>query len=225
MPRPDLAAIGVKYRRVPVLSIGRDIYCDSALILEKLEQFYPGSNMNGKTGTDKALIKLLQKWTDLEVFARACECIPADFAVMKEPTFLKDREELWGREWSKERQTRMRGEALQTMKDNFEFLETMMSDDGRKWILESDGPSLADINGELSLPHFSSCCAPSRICPDPLLTGASYVGIRLAFRDDSRRIAGGSFFGQELSQDICVAGEIPGSFGRCQNKTWPASCD
>jgi glutathione S-transferase len=146
MPRPDLAAIGVKYRRIPVLSIGRDLYCDSALILEKLEKLYPGSHMGGKTGTDKALIKLLQKWTDLDVFPRACESIPPDFPAMSDPTFLKDREELWGREWSKERQERMRAEALQSMRDNFEFLETMMSDE-RKWILESDGPSLADING------------------------------------------------------------------------------
>lgn len=147
MPRPDLAAIGVKYRRIPVLSIGRDIYCDSALILDKLEQLYPGSHMGGKTGTDKALIKLLQKWIDLDVFSRACETIPSDFPVMSNPAFLKDREELWGREWSKERQERMRAEALQAMKDNFEFLEMMISNNGREWILESDGPSLADING------------------------------------------------------------------------------
>jgi glutathione S-transferase len=149
MPRPDLAAIGVKYRRIPVLSIGRDIYCDTALILDKLEQLYPGSRMGGKTGTDKALIKLLQKWTDLDVFSRACESIPPDFPAMSNPASLKDREELWGREWSKERQERMRAEALQSMRENFEFLETMMSDEGKKWILESDGPSLADINGTL----------------------------------------------------------------------------
>lgn len=103
--------------------------------------------MGGKTGTDKALIRLLHKWTDLDVFPRACETIPSDFPVMSNPAFLKDREELWGREWSKERQERMRAEALQTMKDNFEFLETMISNHGRKWILEPDGPSLADING------------------------------------------------------------------------------
>src|SRR5436305_1257605 len=75
MPRPDLAAIGVKYGRIPVLPIGRDIYCDTALMLDKLEQLYPGSRMGGKTGTDKALTKLLQKWTDLDVFSRACESI------------------------------------------------------------------------------------------------------------------------------------------------------
>ena len=147
MPRPDLSAIGLKYRRIPVLSIGRDIYCDTALILEKLERLYPGSNMGGETGKDKALIKLLQKWTDFDVFPRACESIPPDFPAFSDPTFLKDREELWGREWSKKSQERMRAEALQSMRDNFEFLETMMSDNRMKWVLESDGPSLADING------------------------------------------------------------------------------
>ena len=131
MQRPDLIAIGVKYRRIPVLSIGRDIYCDTALIVDKLEQLYPGSRMGGKTGTDKALIKLLHKWTDLDIFPRACESIPLDFPAMSN---LKDREKLWGREWSKERQERMRAEALQSMRDNFEFWETMMSEtDFRVW--------------------------------------------------------------------------------------------
>lgn len=164
MPRPDLAAVGVKYRRIPVLSIGRDLYCDSALILEKLEQLYPGSHMGGTTGTDKALIKLLQKWTDLDVFARACESIPPDFPAMSDPTFLKDREELWGREWSKARQERMRAEALQSMRHNFDFLETMMADGEKEWVLESGGPSLADINGiflpsHAALPKESSDAA------------------------------------------------------------------
>jgi hypothetical protein len=93
-----------------------------------------------RRGTDRALIKLLQKWTDLDVFSRACESIPLDFPALSISAFLKDREELWGREWSKERQERMRAEALQSMRENFEFWETMMSDEGKKWILESDEP-------------------------------------------------------------------------------------
>lgn len=148
MPRPDLAALGVKYRRIPILSIGRDFYCDTALILEKLEKLYPGSEMGGKSGQDKALIKLLQKWTDLDVFSKAAECMPSEHPVFNDESFLKDREALWGRSWSKQRQAELRGEALQAMRDNFEFLETMLGD-GRPWVLESSsGPSLADINGE-----------------------------------------------------------------------------
>jgi hypothetical protein len=85
MPRPDLATIGVQYCCIPVLSIGRDIYCDTTLILDKLEQLYSGSHMAGKMGTDKVLIELLQKWTDLDVFSRACESTPPDFPAMSNP--------------------------------------------------------------------------------------------------------------------------------------------
>ena len=151
MPRPDLAAIGVKYRRIPVLSIGRDIYCDTALILDKLEKLYPGSDMGGKTAQDKALIKLLQKWTDLDIFPQAADSIPSNFPVFDDPNFLKDREALWGRTWTRERQDSVRAEALQSMRHNFELLEMMLGD-GRDFILESsNGPSLADINGEQGL--------------------------------------------------------------------------
>jgi hypothetical protein len=56
--------------------------------------------------------------------------------------FLRDREELWGREWEEERRKRMRAEALQSMRNNFEFLETMMSSEarnGRLAILPNEG--------------------------------------------------------------------------------------
>lgn len=39
LPRPDLAdQLGVKYRRIPVLAIGNDVYCDSSLIASVLER-------------------------------------------------------------------------------------------------------------------------------------------------------------------------------------------
>lgn len=37
MPKPDLLALTGGYRRTPVLQIGADIYCDSALIARRLE--------------------------------------------------------------------------------------------------------------------------------------------------------------------------------------------
>lgn len=42
MPRPDLTALGVGYRRIPVVAIGRDIYHDTRLVLRKLEVLFPG---------------------------------------------------------------------------------------------------------------------------------------------------------------------------------------
>jgi len=62
MPRPDLAALGIHYRRIPLLSIGRDIYLDTRLILRKLEGRFP----EGKLGSDKPedlfVEKLLERY-------------------------------------------------------------------------------------------------------------------------------------------------------------------
>ncbi|KHK64483.1 glutathione S-transferase family protein [Pseudomonas frederiksbergensis] len=38
MPKPDLTALTGGYRKTPVLQIGADIYCDTALIAHRLEQ-------------------------------------------------------------------------------------------------------------------------------------------------------------------------------------------
>lgn len=49
LPREDIDALGVKYRRIPIMSIGRDIYCDTRLILQKLEEKFP----NGALGASQ----------------------------------------------------------------------------------------------------------------------------------------------------------------------------
>ena len=40
MPRPVLDRLGVHYRRIPVMAVGRDIYCDSRCIIDHLERLY-----------------------------------------------------------------------------------------------------------------------------------------------------------------------------------------
>lgn len=152
LPRPDLTALGVKYRRIPVMAIGRDIFCDTLIILEKLEQLYPSAGSGAKykpigarNGTEFALEKLFEKWTDVVVFKEAAAIIPTDMDLMKNPQFQKDREELWGRKWSKEVQDGLRPAALANLRANFDFLEAVLSD-GRQWILGGNGPMLADIH-------------------------------------------------------------------------------
>src|SRR5476649_3053397 len=41
MPKPDLTALTGGYRKTPVLQIGADIYCDTALIMRELERRHP----------------------------------------------------------------------------------------------------------------------------------------------------------------------------------------
>jgi len=34
LPRQELESLGITYRRIPVLSVGKDVYCDSSLIFD-----------------------------------------------------------------------------------------------------------------------------------------------------------------------------------------------
>jgi glutathione S-transferase len=45
MPKPDLVALTGGYGRTPVLQIGADIYCDTAAILDALEQVAPAPSL------------------------------------------------------------------------------------------------------------------------------------------------------------------------------------
>ena len=41
MPKPDLIPLTGGYRRIPVLQIGADVYCDTQVILAEIERRYP----------------------------------------------------------------------------------------------------------------------------------------------------------------------------------------
>lgn len=41
LPRPILTDLGITYRRVPVVSIGKDVYCDNQAILAGLQASFP----------------------------------------------------------------------------------------------------------------------------------------------------------------------------------------
>jgi glutathione S-transferase len=44
LPRPELSdLLGIAYRRIPVLAIGNDVYCDTSLISSALERRFPPS--------------------------------------------------------------------------------------------------------------------------------------------------------------------------------------
>lgn len=87
LPRSDVDALGVAYRRIPLMALGRDIYCDTKCILDKLEALYPPSNEHPALGAGgrkaKALEILLDKWSTAIVFQSACTTIPADLAPMQ----------------------------------------------------------------------------------------------------------------------------------------------
>ncbi|KAL9596132.1 MAG: hypothetical protein Q9219_005993 [cf. Caloplaca sp. 3 TL-2023] len=150
LPREDVNALGVKYRRIPIMSVGRDIYCDTRLILQKLEQKFPTGALGASQPEQKALEKLLEQWIiDGGVFGRTAQLIPLDMPLLNDPKFVKDREDYTGRSWAKPDFSSGRPEALAHIRECFQFLESTILADGRHWVLKTEKPSLADIHGAL----------------------------------------------------------------------------
>lgn len=81
LPKPDLTALTGGYRKTPVLQVGADIYCDTALIARRLEaeksspSFYP----EGQEFTSASLAS----WADSVLFLHAVSLVfqPASLAV------------------------------------------------------------------------------------------------------------------------------------------------
>ena len=146
LPRPDLQALGIEYRRMPVLAHGKSIFCDSRLIISYLEAIFPSSNLAADSPEQEAVQKLLEAWAiDGGVFARAAQSLPPSLPMMQDPKFLKDREQYTGRSWGPEMAKILRPEGLVHLHSAFVFLETGLLADGREWILNSREPKLADL--------------------------------------------------------------------------------
>jgi glutathione S-transferase len=67
MPKPDLQALTGGYRRTPVLQIGADIYCDTALICDVLEHRQPSPALHpqGSNGGSR----IFAQWADSTLFS------------------------------------------------------------------------------------------------------------------------------------------------------------
>jgi glutathione S-transferase len=69
MPKPDLTALTGGYRKTPVLQIGADIYCDTALICDVLEQIAPTPTIHPEAVQGAA--RIVAQWADSALFTTA----------------------------------------------------------------------------------------------------------------------------------------------------------
>lgn len=149
MPRPDLAAIDVNYRRIPIIAIGKDVYCDSRLIIQKLEQHFPNSQLTPPSTADAGVRKLFESWTiDGGVFWNSVKLMPfwTKTGLLDNKEFLDDREKLTGRRMTEENMRQGRPDGITHLRQAFEMLETTFLADERKWILGTEEPTIADID-------------------------------------------------------------------------------
>ena len=66
MPKPDVVALTGGYRKTPILQIGADIYCDTALICDVLEHLQPEPSLYPEPS--KGMGRTLSQWADTTLF-------------------------------------------------------------------------------------------------------------------------------------------------------------
>jgi glutathione S-transferase len=146
MPKPDLVALTGGYRKTPVLQIGADIYCDTALISRVLETLTPMPSVYPAASAGVAPI--LAQWADSTLFwtAIAYTLQPAGLEHMfagQPPEVLKafaaDRAPF------RASAPRIRvPEATQSLTSYMGEFETLLADD-RSWLLGA-AASIADFS-------------------------------------------------------------------------------
>jgi len=91
MPKPELVPLTGGYRRIPVMQIGADIYCDTQVILAELERRYP----------DPAVVRpgdwAVNLWADRLWFQTTVAVVFGEIGDSVPEAFKKDREALSGR--------------------------------------------------------------------------------------------------------------------------------
>ena len=157
LPKPELIALTGGYRRIPVMQIGADIYCDSQLIVRELERRYPAPTLfpRGDIGLGHASAL----WTDRTVFMAAVAIIFGGLGDQVPADFIKDREALSGRPFD----TAAMRAAVPHMTMQLRAHAALLSDqlgDGRDF-LTGERPSLVDANAYYNLWFIRSAYPPA----------------------------------------------------------------
>ncbi|SMQ49698.1 unnamed protein product [Zymoseptoria tritici ST99CH_3D7] len=152
MPRPLLRDnFHLTYRKIPVLAIGREIYCDTSLICEALEHFFPeaeGYRTLYPTSQDgrnyRPLIRgFASYWTDRPLFRVTCGLMPAS---IWRSSFGTDRAQLIGHKLDPDKLERKLPENLSRLDMQLSMLEPLFADTDGPWIFSTKAPSMADVS-------------------------------------------------------------------------------
>lgn len=152
MPRPKLRqAFNLTYRRIPVLAIGRDVYCDTSLICDALEHYYPEADGHPSLfpvtadGRDHSSIMrgFAAYWVGAPFYRATCAVMPAD---IWRTSFGTDRGGLVGHKIDANKLEKKIPEGMWKLDHHFSMFERFFHQpDSKLWLFSTDKPSLADL--------------------------------------------------------------------------------
>jgi glutathione S-transferase len=138
-PRPDLTPMTGGYRRVPVLQIGADIYCDTQLILRTLQRLHPEPSLFPRQS--EGVSTALAWWWERSAFLPAVGVVAGLNADRFPPEFVEERKGFLGFALT-EMPPRL-PLYVQQLAAHLDWLTWMLAD-GRPFLL-GDAPSGSDL--------------------------------------------------------------------------------
>jgi glutathione S-transferase len=92
MPKPKLVPLTGGYRRIPVLQIGADVWCDTGIIIRKLEELHPEPSIYPR-GMEAAC-NAVNMWADRRIFWSTTPVIFEKLAAVVPKEFIEDRSKM-----------------------------------------------------------------------------------------------------------------------------------
>ena len=140
MPKPHLLPLTGGYRRIPVLQIGADIYCDSQLIARVLERLHP--TPTSYPGGSEGVCNALAFWTDRSVFLAAVPVVFGKIGGAVPQAFIDDRTKLMGGNVDFKMLMQNAPFAADQLRAHAQWIDLQLGN-GRPFLLGKE-PSLAD---------------------------------------------------------------------------------
>jgi glutathione S-transferase len=159
MPKPELVALTGGYRKIPVMQIGADVYCDSQCIVRELERRHPTPTIH--PGGSEATSWAFAFWSDRVFFTAAVAVIFGQMADQVPKEFIDDRTKLMGdgRRFDPEQMKAAVPIMKESLRAQLEWLESQLRD-GRSFLLGA-APGLADFTTYHSLWFLKSYYPPA----------------------------------------------------------------
>lgn len=145
MPKPDLIALTGGYRRIPVMQIGADVFCDSAIAMAELERRFPTPGIDAGPGYAVNL------WADRLWFGSSVAIIFGELpAESITPEFIADREKLSGRPFDVAAMKAAAVPNKATWRAHAAFVDRALRSSGKPF-LAGDAPGVADAAAYMNI--------------------------------------------------------------------------
>ena len=141
LPKPELIPLTGGYRRIPVLQIGADVFCDSQCILRELERRHPELPLFGR---DEATHMAFAAWSDRVLFQTVVGIVFGRIGDAVPKAFLDDRSKLMGRSFDVAQMKAAVPMLRDALRAQLGWLEAQLGD-GRRFLLGGE-PGLADFS-------------------------------------------------------------------------------